>query len=444
MTAEQIDDRDAQIGRIINEYLDRKQNGDAVSEEDLLQAHPDLADDLRAHFGMVRQVISVSSPGSPLADPGPALAADFLPGYEILGELHRGGQGVVYRALQKATRREVAIKVTREGPFAGWRDRARFEREVHVLGALRHPRIVTIHDSGVAAGSQYFVMDYITGSPLDLWIEQAPRTVEQTLKVFLAICDAINAAHIKGIIHRDLKPGNIRIDVHDQPHVLDFGHAKVTTEPDPERAGMTQVGQFVGSLPWTSPEQAQGSLDQVDTRTDVYALGVILFQMLTRQFPYDVSGPVRDVLNRVVTSDPARPGSIRPEINKDVDAIVLKCLRKEPHRRYQTAGELGRDIERHLNGEAVAARSDSGLYVLGKMLRRYRAPVAVASAFALLVAASLFAALSLWGRAVVQRDRAINAERRADAKGRRSRTGTGRGRTRTLHRSGPGPTAPAP
>ncbi len=422
MAAEPLEEREMRIGRIINEYLDRKQRGDAASEQDLIEAHPDLADELREHFGTVRQVMSVSSPDGRLADAGPALASDFLPGYEILNEIHRGGQGVVYLALQKATRRQVAIKVTREGPFAGWRDRARFEREVQVLGALRHPSIVTIHDSGTAAGCQYFVMDYIAGSPLDAWLSagaQAPapqRSVEQILRLFAVICDAINAAHIKGIIHRDLKPGNIRMDEDNRPHILDFGLAKRATEPDPDRADMTAVGQFVGSLPWTSPEQAQGSLDLIDTRTDVYALGVILYQMLTGEFPYDVAGPVRDVLNRIVTREPARPGTLRRDIDRDVDAIVLKCLRKEPHRRYQTAGELGADVERYLHGQPVAARSDSGLYVLGKMLRRYRAPVAVAAAFAMLVAVSLFGSLTLWRRAVVDRDRAMDAERRADAK----------------------------
>ncbi|MBI4579227.1 MAG: hypothetical protein HY718_05960, partial [Planctomycetes bacterium] len=143
--------RDLRIGRIVNEYLDRKQRGEPGREQELLEANPDLADELRAHFGMVGQVISVASHGTQGGGTAAVLPQDALPGYEILGELHRGGQGVVYQALQKATRRQVAIKVMREGPFAGWRDHARFEREVQVLGALKHPSIVTIHESGVAA-----------------------------------------------------------------------------------------------------------------------------------------------------------------------------------------------------------------------------------------------------------------------------------------------------
>jgi len=425
MADPQADSRDERLGRILNEYLDRAQRGEPVDEQELLQANPDLADELREHFGMVRQVSAVTSHGTEAGGPAFAPPHDALPGYEILGEIHRGGQGVVYQALQKTTRRKVAIKVMREGPFAGWRGRARFEREVQILGALNHPSIVTIHESGTASGCQFFVMDYVAGSPLDIWLTTAPRSVRQILSLFITICNAVNEAHIKGIIHRDLKPGNIRIDDEGRPHILDFGLAKVTgddEEEDREAAGMTAVGQFVGSLPWTSPEQAQGHLDHIDTRTDVYALGVILYQMLTGAFPYEVAGPMRDVLNRIVSSEPIRPSSIRREIDRDVEAMVLKCLRKEPQRRYQTAGELGQDLDRYLNGKPVAARSDSGLYVLGKTLRRYRVPVAVATAFAALVGVSLLASLSLWRQAVSERDRAITAQIEQDRERRRADT----------------------
>ena len=423
MSAEHADSRDERIGRVLNEYLDRKQRGDPVCEAELLEAHPDLAEELRAHFGTVRQVSPAVSDGA--QDEGPTLAPphDSLPGYEILGEIHRGGQGVVYQALQKATQRTVAIKVMREGPFAGWRDRARFEREIQVLAALKHPGIVTIHDSGTAAGCHFFVMDYLAGSPLEVWVSRGPRSIEQILRLFVTICDAVNAAHIKGIIHRDLKPGNIRVDDQDNPHILDFGLAKVAARDEEESEGssMTAIGQFVGSLPWTSPEQAQGMLDHVDTRTDVYALGVVLYQMLTSLFPYEVAGPMRDVLNRIVSDEPVRPRSTRKEIDRDMEAVVLKCLRKEPLRRYQTAGELGREIERYLNGEPIAARSNSGWYVLKKQLRRYRVPVAVTAGFVLLLALGLAVTAVLYVRsqrlqreAVDQRDRAVAAQREQD------------------------------
>ncbi len=223
---------------------------------------------------------------------GTVLAADSFPGYELAGEIHRGAQGVVYRALQKSTQREVAIKVMREGPFAGPHDRARFEREVHILGQLKHPNIVAIHDSGQAAGHFYFVMDFIPGESLDLHTAGDRMSVNDTLLLFGKICEAVNAAHLKGVIHRDLQPGNIRIDADGEPHVLDFGLAKLA--PDglgarqrvhpggSSKQAMTLTGQFIGSLPWASPEQASGRPDQIDVRTDVYSLGVIIYPGIPR------------------------------------------------------------------------------------------------------------------------------------------------------------------
>ena len=181
--------------------------------------------------------------------------ADSFAGYEILGEFHRGGQGVVYLAFQKSTQRKVAIKVMKEGPLAGSVDKARFEREVHVLGQLKHPNIVTVYDSGSAAGHFYFVMDYISGQPLDAYMTGAEHSVDKTLKLFAKICDAVNSAHLRGVIHRDLKPGNICIDADGEPHILDFGLAKVAlptgleTDPSEEEADpqvMTMTGVALG------------------------------------------------------------------------------------------------------------------------------------------------------------------------------------------------------
>jgi serine/threonine protein kinase len=153
-----------------------------------------------------------------------------LPGYEVIREIHRGGQGVVYQALQHGTKRTVAIKVMREGPLATRRDKARFDREVEVLSQLNHPNIVTIHESGKAGGCFHYVMDYIDGEPLDAWMADGPRSIEETLRLFAKICDAVNAAHLRGVIHRDLKPSNIRIDGNGEPHILDFGLAKVESD----------------------------------------------------------------------------------------------------------------------------------------------------------------------------------------------------------------------
>jgi serine/threonine protein kinase/Tfp pilus assembly protein PilF len=304
---------------------------------------------------------------------------DVFASYKLVRELHRGGQGVVYLAMQQSTRRKVAIKVMREGPFGGPRDKARFEREVHILGQLKHPNIVAIHECGIVAGNDYFVMDYVSGQPLDEYVRHHRLSLRQTLELFAGICRAVNAAHIRGIIHRDLKPSNIRIDTEGNPYVLDFGLAK-SLAGDSEADMITITGQFVGSLPWASPEQAEAAPSKIDIRTDVYSLGVILYQMLTGKLPYEVSGSVSDALSNIRNAAPARPSTIHKWINNEVETIVLKCMAKERERRYQTAGEVDRDVQHYLNGEPIEAKRDSAWYLLSKTLRRYRGRAATAAA----------------------------------------------------------------
>ncbi|GMV70468.1 MAG: hypothetical protein AMXMBFR77_03070 [Phycisphaerales bacterium] len=335
---------------------------------------------------------------------------DFFPGYIVVREIHRGGQGVVYQAIHKGTKRKVAIKVLLEGALAGPRERTRFEREVEILAQLDHPNIVAVHDSGLAEGRFYYVMDYVSGQTLDVYLSQHDPSVSEVLAMFVKICDAVNAAHLKGVIHRDLKPANVRVDAKGEPHVVDFGLAKVATGDMSDEAQprlMTMTGQFIGSLPWASPEQAQGVPSMIDVRTDVYSLGVVLYQALTGRFPYQVIGAMRDVLDNILRAEPARPSTIRRQINDEVETIVLKCLSKQRERRYQNAGELARDIERYLRGEPIEAKRDSGWYVLSKMARRHRGPVAFG---ALLLV--LLVGFSIGMTALYQRARA--AERMAD------------------------------
>ncbi len=358
-----------------------------------------------------------TSPGTPAGD-APA-APDPFPGYEILGEIHRGGQGVVYEAIQKGTKRRVAIKVMREGPFAGPRDMVRFEREVEILGQLNHPNIVTIHASGTAAGCFYYVMDYIAGRSLEAWMTAGGQSIRQTLRLFARICEAINAAHLQGVLHRDLKPSNILIDAKDEPHILDFGLAKVVAGDAADDHGMvmTITGQFLGSLPWASPEQVEGVPGTIDVRTDVYSLGVLLYRALAGRFPYDVVGTMRNIMERILNAQPARPSTYRREIDDEIDTIVLKCLAKERERRYQTAGELGGDIRRYLAGEPIEAKRDSGLYVLKKTLRRYRVPAAVAAGIFVVIVLALAVSATSWRRAARDRDAARQAESLAVQRG---------------------------
>jgi len=348
---------------------------------------------------------AIPSAGRRAAAVRSVLPPDLFPGYVLERELHRGGQGVVYAAVQKSTGRKVALKVLREGVFADSLDRARFEREVQVLATLKHPNIVAIYDSGNADGRFYFVMDFIPGRPLDAYMSGRPRTVRETLRLFAAICEAVDAAHVRGIIHRDLKPANVRIDDSGTPYVLDFGLAKLVTPTSPTQAGgneaapATTTGRFIGSLPWAAPEQADGKPGRVDTRTDVYALGVLLYQMLTGKFPYPVVGNVRAVLDNIVNAAPLRPRSLRREIDDEVETLLLKCLSKERERRYQTAGELARDVRRYLAGEPIEAKRDSAWYVLRKTARRYRIPLAAGGLFLVLLLASTVVAWTLSVRA---------------------------------------------
>lgn len=365
--------------------------------------------------GALEGVIPLDETSARGKDPMPA---DVFPGYELIREIHRGGQGAVYLAIQKATKRRVAIKLMHSGPLLGSAGRIRFEREVQILAHLNHPNIVKIFDSGVtAAGSFFYVMDYISGRSLDEVISSGSRPIEESLRLFVKICDAVNAAHLKGVIHRDLKPSNIRVDPSGEPIVVDFGLAKLSagdvSSPDGEAgpSAMTMTGQFVGSLPWASPEQAEGAPGGVDVRTDVYSLGVVLYQLLTGRFPYEVAGNMRDVLDNILRAQPARPSTVRRQINDEVETIVLKCLAKERERRYQSAGDLSRDLKRYLSGEPIEAKRDSGWYVITKTMNRHRAAV-IAAALVLVAIIGVAAWMSVLYRSAERERLTADRERR--------------------------------
>lgn len=428
---------DTRLSQVLEAAIARRIAGEDLSDEAVIEANPDLMPELGDMLLELRRVEAARRRAGGSSAPeawggrleGRSLLVPTLRGYDILGEIHRGGQGVVFRAVQKSTRREVAIKVMRRGPFSESGERARFQREVEVLAQLKHPHIVTIHDSGVADGSHYFVMDYVAGEALDAYLARTqcaaggpdatrgarPR-IHDLLRLFLSICDAVSAAHLRGIIHRDLKPSNIRVDERGRPRVLDFGLAKLAGETPAEPSDASDVtiaGQFIGSVHWCSPEQAEGRPDKVDVRSDLYSLGVVLYQMLTRSLPYDVTGTTREVLDRVVRDPPALPRRVNTAIDDELETIMLKCLEKERERRYQTVGELARDIERYLSGEPIEAKRDNGWYVLRKTLRRYRVQTGLGAGFVLLVAAAAIALGVLYGDQKEQRKRAEEAERLA-------------------------------
>lgn len=407
----------------------------------------------------------MSDPASWYGDPSSVLAelqmerreragCPSITGYRDIIELRRGGQGIVYSATQVSTSRRVAIKVLREGIYASGTHRRRFEREIELVAGLRHPNIVSIYDSGVTAdGRLFYVMEFVEGKTLHSFLKTVPppqqgerqtgtnrpdrsaavqekrtrrngRPVSEKhrLRLFTAICEAIDYAHRKGVIHRDLKPGNILVDSEGTPRVLDFGLAKIAdqTAPNEDARAESVAGQFMGSLPWASPEQVRGDHTAIDIRTDVYSLGVIFCQMMIGRFPYDVSGNIQQVTDNVLNTDPAIPTRRKGGLDEDLAVIMRTCLAKEPERRYQSAGDIARDIHRYIAGEPILARAPSAVYQLSKYARRHRALVAgLLSALVLLVLGISGTTYGLF-KARAQRNWAIEAERRAETERNRS------------------------
>lgn len=336
---------------------------------------------------------------------------DSIPGYQIIREIHRGGQGIVYLAVQESTKRKVAVKVLLEGPFAGPRSRWRFEREVKLVAALNHPNIVTIHDSGLAQGRHFYAMDYVRGLPLDDYMRFKSPSVRDTMLLFAQICEGMSHAHRRGVIHRDLKPSNVLVTDEGVPYIVDFGLAKVFDV----KAGTvlaTESGNLLGTLRYMAPEQTGGNPDAIDTRTDVYALGVVLYELLTDSPPYETGADLATAVKSILKVDPVRPSKRHKGLDGDLDAIVLKAMDKDPRRRYGTASELAQDVSAWLEGRPIAARSDSSFYVLYKLAYRHGFETAVI--VSLLLAIGGFGTVALeaywWGQGALaqkaQSDRA--------------------------------------
>ncbi|MGE3806318.1 MAG: serine/threonine-protein kinase [Gemmataceae bacterium] len=356
----------SQLDELLLDWQEARARGDRRTPEALAAGSPALLDELRRRIQALEQMESFLEwePCDP-EQTAPAVVSGLsgvpeIPGYEILAELGRGGMGVVYRAVQKSTRRQVALKVLLHGRHASPRQRLRFEREIDLAASLRHPNIVTLYESGTAAdGLNYFAMELVPGCSLGEHLATRPPR-DELLALFRKICSAVNYAHQRGIMHRDLKPGNIRIDEEGEPHILDFGLAKSAAASDDDD-GLTATGEFVGTIAYASPEQAAGAAEQIDLRTDVYALGVILYELLTGALPVP-PGPLAAMLRAILEGEPLSPSAQRRlqpggyPTDEYLDAVVLKALARARQDRYQTAGELAADIENYLAGKPIQAR----------------------------------------------------------------------------------------
>ena len=294
-----------------------------------------------------------------------------IEGYEIISELGEAGQGRVWRAVQLSTRREVALKVPRVDLLSSQKALARLEREVELAARLKHPHIAQIYDSGIYRGLYYYAMELIEGMPLDKYVEEHDLTERQILELMRTVCDAVQHAHQNRVIHRDIKPSNIIVTADGRPHIVDFGLAVTIVEGDALKT-ISIEGEVTGTPAYMSPEQAAGRHDELDTRSDVYSLGVVIYTLLTGSFPYDVDTSMLQTLRNIQETEPTRPSRIVQWLDSDVEAIVLKALAKEPAHRYQSAAELRHDIDRWLDGLPVVVRSDSASYLLRKIIARYR------------------------------------------------------------------------
>ena len=371
--------------------------------------------------------------------------------YKLREKIGEGGMGVVYIAEQeKPVRRRVALKIIKPGMDTA-QVVARFEAERQALAMMDHPSIAKVFDAGATgAGRPYFVMELVKGVPITEYCDTVHLNPKERLELFIPVCQAIQHAHQKGIIHRDVKPSNVLIAMQDGkpvPKVIDFGIAKATAQRLTEKSLFTQHGTIVGTLEYMSPEQAEMSALDVDTRTDVYALGVLLYELLTGTTPLERArlrhSGYAEILKRIREEEPPKPSTrltdsseslasvavlrrtdparLARTVRGDLDWIVMKALEKDRTRRYETANGFARDIQRHLDGDAVEACPPSARYRLGKFARRHRAALATAASFALLLAGATAVSMGLAWWANKERVRAVAARGEAQESAERER-----------------------
>src|SRR5438876_1721625 len=303
--------------------------------------------------------------------------------YELLEEIGRGGQGVVFRARQKSLNRSVALKVISLGQWASKAHLKRFRREAEAAASLDHPSIVPIYEVGERDGSCYFSMKFVEGGQLDEVVRRKPMSIRQAAELIAKVARTVHYAHEHGIVHRDIKPGNILLDVKGEPHLTDFGLARlIETE-----SAMTRTMEVLGTPSYMAPEQAVGNNAQPTSATDVYGLGAVLYQLLTDHPPF-AGGTTFETIKLLLDTEPRQPRLWNRKIDRELSTICLKCLEKDPTRRYASALALAEDLEHWLRHEPIQAHR-TGLFIRGrKWVRRKPTGALLAACLVALAAAA--------------------------------------------------------
>jgi serine/threonine protein kinase len=353
---------------VCGEVLLRLELGPAPGLAEYQARFPQHADALALQFQLQQQLEPTADAPTLAPSRPPGSAPSEWPqvtGYEILGELGRGGMGVVYQARQKGLGRLAAVKVILSGSHSGVQDLARFRQEAETLGRLKHPNIVQVYEVGEPDGLPFFSLEFCPGGSLDGRLHGSPLPPPEAAELVATLARAMHAAHTAGIIHRDLKPANVLLAEDGTPKITDFGLAKRVEGGD----GLTQSGAVMGTPSYMAPEQAGGRSGLVTTAADVYALGAILYECLTGRPPFRAATPI-DTILQVLHQEPEPPSALRPGIDRRLDLICLKCLAKEPGNRYASADALAADLERWRAGEPVSVQPPALTAVLRVWLRQ--------------------------------------------------------------------------